>query len=432
MQVVCMARTFGLLVFMGATAFSQVQPAEPANAGKAPSGYTKPAEIPVEAFFRRAEYAQMAISPDGNRLAALRPINGRDNLVVIDFQAGTSQVISSFKDADVVDFVWVSNDRLYFRVADQREASGAIKLRGAYAVDADGKNVRDLTFPLERAAAREARRNSILVQGMNISFRILSRTFDGSGDVIAEIFGRSQGYADVYRFNTRSGEYKLLSVETPGNVVHWVLDRDLVPRIAVRREERTDPNSPREQTIWHRAGEGKPWEMIGYASGKGNQGSISPLAFDYDNKTLYVASSVGIDRRAIFKYDIAARKLGELLLQHPLIDLNGGLIFSRTKKALLGIRYSANVPMTTWFDEDLARLQAGLDKALPDSSNAIDIADENGRYVLVFSAADTNPGGYFLYDTEKHRLQEVSKSREWLPTNTTWPAGSSSAAHTAR
>ncbi|MBL0124827.1 MAG: prolyl oligopeptidase family serine peptidase [Betaproteobacteria bacterium] len=96
-------------------------------------------------------------------------------------------------------------------------------------------------------------------------------------------------------------------------------------------------------------------------------------------------------------------------------DLNGGLIFSRTKKALVGIRYSANVPVTTWFDEDLARLQAALDKALPERTNAIDIADENSRYVLIYSASDTNPGGYFLYDTEKRSLQEVSKSREWLP-----------------
>lgn len=405
---------FALLIWLlvCAATLTLAQATEPARAA---SRYAKPADIPIGAFFRRAEYSQMAISPDGNRLAAVRPINGRDNLVVIDFLAGKLQVISNFKELDVVDFVWVSNDRLYFRSADLSEVSGATSLKGAYAVDVDGKNIRDLTFPLERTREREARRNSILVHGINISFRILSQTFDGSGDVIAEIFGRSQSYADVYRFNTRTGEYKLLTVQTPGNVVRWVLDRDLEPRIAIRQEERKDPTSPREQTIWHRPDDGKDWEMIGHASGKGSQGNVMPLSFDYDNKTLYVSSSVGRDRRAIFKYDIAQRKLGEKLLEHPLIDLNGGLIFSRTKKALVGIRYSANVPVTTWFDEDLARLQAALDKALPERTNAIDIADENSRYVLIYSVSDTNPGGYFLYDTEKRSLQEVSKSREWLP-----------------
>ncbi|MBL0124828.1 MAG: hypothetical protein IPP88_19635 [Betaproteobacteria bacterium] len=310
------ALTLWLLVWVCATTPAFAEATAPART--APR-YAKPADIPVEAFFRRAEYSQMAISPDGNRLAAVRPINGRDNLVVIDFLAGKLQVISNFKELDVVDFVWVSNDRLYFRSADLSEVSGATNLKGAYAVDVDGKNIRDLTFPLERAREREARRNSILVHGVNISFRILSRTFDGSGDVIAEIFGRSQSYADVYRFNTRTGEYKLLTVQTPGNVVRWVLDRHLEPRIAIRQEERKDPASPREQTIWHRPGDGKDWEMIGHAAGKDSQGNISPLAFDYDNKTLYVSSSIGRDRRAIFKYDIAERKLGEKLLEHPLI-----------------------------------------------------------------------------------------------------------------
>ncbi len=404
------SRLMCLCVLAAIPAFAQTSPVP-----NAPPKYAKASEIPVEAFFRRAEYAKMSIAPDGNRLAVLRPINGRDNLVVIDFQAGKTQVITNFKDADVSDFEWVSNDRIYFRSADMQEASGALFLKGAYAVDVDRKNVRDLTFPLERAAARTARQNSVQLHGINISFRILSRTFDGSGDVIAEIFGRSRNYADVYRFNTKSGEYKLLTVDTPGNVVQWVLDRDLVPRVAVRYEERKDPDTPREQTLWHRAADGKPWEQIGVASGKEQAGSIRPLAFDFDNKTMYVSSNVGIDRRAIFKYDIADRKLGEKLLEHPLIDLNGGLIFSRAKKVLLGIRYSANVPVTTWFDDDLARLQAGLDKVLPDSSNYIDLADDNNQYVLIYSASDTNPGGYYLYNTEKRKLQEVSKSREWLP-----------------
>ena len=397
-----------ILILCALPALAQtIAPAKPV------ATYAKPGDIPVAAFFRRAEYSKMAISPDGSKLAALRPINGRENLVVIDFQAGKSNVVTGYNDLDVHDFEWTSNDRLYFRVADFAEASGEIYLRGAYAIDIDGKNARDLTYPLERVADRKARQNSVYFQGTSTSFHVLSRTFDGSGDVIAQIFGRSKSYADVYRFNTRTGEYKLLTVKTPGNVVRWLLDRDLVPRIAVRLEERTDPNKPRRQTLWHRSNEDTPWEMIGQASG--SEGSIVPIAFDYDNKTLYVSSDIGLERHAIFKYDIAARKLGEKLLQHPLIDLTGNLIFNREKKALMGVRYNATVPDVTWFDVDQSRLQAGIDKALPNSTNNVMVADESSRYVLIYSASDTNPGGYFLYNTETRKLQEVSKSRAWLP-----------------
>ena len=62
-----------------------------------------------------------------------------------------------------------------------------------------------------------------------------------------------------------------------------------------------------------------------------DDGNVSQLAFDFDNKTLYVSSNVDRDKRAIYKYDIANKRLGEQLVQHPLIDLQGGLLFSRAK-----------------------------------------------------------------------------------------------------
>ncbi len=380
-----------------------------------PAAYASAADIPVETFFRRAQYTEMAISPDGSKLAALSPRNGRENLVVMDLRANKATAITNFSATDVADFEWVSNDRLYLRSADMSEASGSIYLKGAYAIDADGNYLRDMLFPLEKAADREARRNSVMLTSVNISFRILSRTFDGSGEVIAEIFGRSQQYADVYRYNTRTGQYKLLTFDTPGNVVRWVLDRDLVPRIAIRREERTDPTKPRTSTIWHRASAEHRWEKIGTTDGPEQRGNIQPIAFDYDNKTLLVSSNIGRDKRAIYKYDVATGQLGEQLVQHPLIDLNGGLIFSHSRKALLGIRFNADKPDTAWFNEDMAKLQAGIDKALPGRLNQIDVADDAARFVLIYSVSATDPGAYYLYDTEQRKLQEIAKSREWLP-----------------
>lgn len=336
--------------------------------------------------------------------------------MVIDLRARKTTAITGYKDLDVSQFQWVSNDRLYFQSADMQEATGAIYLKGAFAIDVDGTNERDLMFPLERASAREARRNSIHLHDYNFrAFRIMSRTFDGSGDVIAEIFDRDGRYSDVYRYNTKTLDFKHLTATTPGNVFWWLLDRNLVPRIALRREERKDPASPREQTIWHRSGADQPWELIGLARGKEEEDEILPLAFDFDNKTLYVSAHAGNDRRSIFKYDIAARKLGEQLFKHPLIDLDGRLIFSREKKALVGLHYSASTLQTTWFDAGLAQLQNGVDKALPDSTNVIEFADENNRHVLIESRSATNPGGYFLYDTESRQLEQVTKSRDWLP-----------------
>ncbi len=376
--------------------------------------FERAADIPIDVFFRRAQYASIQLSPDGSKLAGVVPLNGRGNLVVIDIKAQKSTIISSFKDADVSSFQWINNSRLYLTSADLAEATGSIYLKGAYAIDSDGSNMREMIWPLERGQARQARRDSISLSGAGATLYILSRTFDETGDVIAEIAGRSGRSVDVYRYNTRTAEHKLLTFDNPGNVVRWVVDRNLVPRVAVRLEDRVDPTKPRVSTIWHRAAEGKPWEQIGVASSSDVPGGISPLAFDFDNQTLYVSSNVGMDKRALFKYDIAGRKLGEKLVQHPLIDLSGGLIFSRKKQALVGLRFSADKEETIWFDDDMGKLQASMDRTFPNSVNTIAYAPDSERYTLIYSHSDTRPGEYYLYDAESKKLQVVARTREWL------------------
>src|SRR5688572_3779579 len=57
----------------------------------------KPSDYTVSDFFKRAQYSQMVLSPDGRKLAALAPLKGRDNLVIIDLEKRTPRVITNFE-----------------------------------------------------------------------------------------------------------------------------------------------------------------------------------------------------------------------------------------------------------------------------------------------------------------------------------------------
>ena len=70
----------------------------------APQKYAKASDIPVEVFFRRAQYSDMALSPDGTKLAAVTPRNGRSNLTVIDLIAKKSTSLTNFSSSDVKSF----------------------------------------------------------------------------------------------------------------------------------------------------------------------------------------------------------------------------------------------------------------------------------------------------------------------------------------
>ena len=77
--------------------------------------YTSAADIPVSVFFQLPSYSQMAMSPDGKKLAALAPANGRENLVVIDLETRQSTRTTTFSTVGGNWFVWVDDGRLIFR-----------------------------------------------------------------------------------------------------------------------------------------------------------------------------------------------------------------------------------------------------------------------------------------------------------------------------
>ena len=350
----------------------------------------KPPVIPIDVFMRRAEYTSMSISPNGDRLAALVPVKDRDNLVVIDLVKRTRALITGFTDNDVINFSWINNDRLFLRVADGRDALGEARYRGTYAVNADGTGIRNLTdlrglAPLSSIAG------------------------DTKGEMLAVLRLRNRVIADVYRLNTITGRSELLTFENPGETQGWVLDWNDQPLIAVS----PDPDTT-ESITWYRPDVKSKWQMLWKNSPDDAQDSMDAVAFEPDGKSLIVASNVGRDKYALYRYDLATKKLGELIFEHPMIDIRGGLIWSRTEKKLLGIGYNAEQYKVKWLDPKFAALQTQIDSALKGTNNVLFFNPQSdASRILVGASSATNPGGYYLYDASRG-LEELPQSRPWI------------------
>jgi dipeptidyl aminopeptidase/acylaminoacyl peptidase len=348
-----------------------------------------PPIIPVETFMRRAEYASMSISPNGERLAALVPVKDRDNLVVIDLVKRTRVLVTNFSDNDVINFSWVNNDRLFLRVADGKDALGEARYRGTYAVNVDGTGVRELNLP-----------------GLA---PLRSIAGDTKGEILAVMRMRNRVIADVYRLNTVSGRSELLTFDNPGETQSWVLDWNDQPLLAVSPDPKTT-----ETITWYRPDVKAKWEMLWKNPPDDAQDSMDAVAFEPDGKSLIVASNVGRDKYALYRYDLQTKKLGELLFEHPLIDVRGGLIWSRAEKRLLGIAYNAEEFKIKWLDSKLATLQQQIDNALKGTNNILNFNTlSDSSRILVDASSATNPGGYYLYDASRG-LEELPKSRPWI------------------
>jgi dipeptidyl aminopeptidase/acylaminoacyl peptidase len=364
------------------------------------SAQQKASDIPVETFMRRAENQAMSLSPDGQLLAALTPLNGRDNLVVVDLKKRSRTTITSFSTADVIDFSWVNAKRLFFRVADGRDALGRAEFLGSYSIDADGGDQRDLS--------RLVYGNSPSALERRPGLSVL-RHKDGD-EVYAAMTLRRRAASDVYVLNTRTGRYRLVSEDAPADTRAWLLDWNGVPRVAISTDQPTA-----RTTLWYRADDQGPWQnLMEWDAVMGDAETIVPLVFAPDNKTLIVSSNVGRDRAAIYRYDPAARKLGELLFEHPLVDLQGGLIVNQVTREVEGIRYDADQPGVAWLVEDMAKLQRQVDNTMPGNVNTLIRSREASNRVLVFSQSDVNPGRYYLLNRDPLSMEELLPTRPWL------------------
>ena len=357
------------------------------------------AEIPVETFFKRPDVSSMQLSPNGEMLAALANFNGRDNLIVVDIAKKTRHVVTSFEKFDVFTFAWVNNKRLYLRVAEARDVLNRAKYIGTYAIDVDGGNLRNLT---DLVGGKAPSGTSSVAD-----IEPLARTDDGTDDMIVEMNHPRFEAADVHRMDTKTGRSKKrLTFEAPADTVDYVLDWDLIPRVALSLEPRKAM-----YTLWYRDGLESPWvELMTYPYGNGVE-RIRALRFNADNKTLFVASNIGRDKAAIYTYDPKAKKLGDLVFEHPLIDVWGDLLFEYKSRKLLGVRFTADKSTTIWIDPDLQKLQRQIDASLPGKINVISRAVDNPNRVLIRSYSDTDPGRYFLLNRDPLRMEELLATR---------------------
>jgi len=316
--------------------------------------------LTVEQFFQRQVYSELKLSPNGELIAAIVRGAKRDTLAVLEVSTKRGRPITNFADADVLTFRWVDDRRLVFNVGDAHEAAGNSEFYGTYLVNADGSELTQITRSEVKAALSDDER--------------LARALLGCPDVSALRAVRS-----------------------------CILDPEGVARVAYSSEDG-------RERISYRPGRNAPWQILEDA--EESKLSFSPLDIDA-NGVLYVrAYEPGSDKSAIYKYDFKKNRIGERVARH--LDANMTNVVITESGRLLGFVYDGQRSGVVWVDEQMARIQRMVDRALPETSNAVSVASENWKRALVTAHSDVSPPIFYLFDAEKLRLEKFASSRPWI------------------
>ena len=387
-----------LLLCIGADALAQ------APVAPSPSARVAGDLPPVETFYRRPKYSDVTFSPDGTLLAALVPVNERRNLAIIDTAKGKATVLTVLKDQDVSNYRWVGDRSIEVSTANLTDESGVVQLKQRLLIDLDGRVLRDMLSASLRDNAM--RRDTLYVS--TAGYMQIVDVEDRVGDqLLVETNERDRYGLDVYRYNPRTSAKELLTLQTPGSVRDFTIDHAGQVRVAV-----SVPRGETKTSLWYRKSNESPWVRLRESDYEDED--IRPLAFDYDNKTLYVAArSPGEGRRfGVYTFDPETNRLGNLIFESPSNDA-ATLVFDRVKQKPIGVRDNSLAGMH-WLDPEWAAVQKSIDAALPGMRNRLSW----GRYatdrVVVTSESESTAPAYYVLERKTGQLQELVVSYPWL------------------
>lgn len=362
----------------------------------------------VKEYFDNPQYGTMALSGDGTHMLVTTPINGRLNIAVIELATRKGVALTNFSEYDVLDPRWVGSSRIVFTLGNLNSPTGADYSVGGgfFMLSKDGKESRKLSPTISelRATGQRVYRGFTYV-----------RSVPGSEEeIIAAARERSQSSLDLYRLNVRTGARTLITQDRPPRVSSFLVDKNMVARLAVGDLEDTT-----DTVVYYRKDDKTPWEQIArFDQTRGP--ALYPVGFlGDDHSGVAVASNAGRNTMAIYRWDPAAKKVGELLAEHPRYDLGRdqqgqnvpGLV--NFEDRLVGVRVEAAKPEVTWIDPAFDRLQKMIDGALPNAINNF-ARTPKGDKLLITSYSDRQPNRWYLLDEKAKTMEELLDSIPWV------------------
>jgi dipeptidyl aminopeptidase/acylaminoacyl peptidase len=361
----------------------------------------------IEAFTKAPNFSTGALSPDGEYVAFIVPMDDRG--IVAVFRRGNLQQVGAMNLGPkywVGDVVWVNAHRLLMSVAQRDGIRDTPYLTGELvAMNFDGSGAKYLTG--ERSAAQQT--------GTHIQVH-------GNDDVFAHLVGRIPGEPDqvlisnspprldvattlVQRMNVETGQLKpQTQVELPYADV--LSDRDGQARFA------SGYTRSAVHQLWYRAGANADWQLINDEKASGVQERA--IGFDAAQNVAYLLRENKTGPGSLMAYTLADGQRREVV-RDARVDPSDRM-YGADGRTLLAIAFREPRPRWHFLETAAPEAQAmrTLTKAFPQHHVQLAGINEAGTMVLAYAANDRDSGAFYLFDPVKKTADELIVRQPWL------------------
>jgi dipeptidyl aminopeptidase/acylaminoacyl peptidase len=322
------------------------------------------------------------LSPDGSLIAAQATIRGEPKIVLFnaDNPTGKWRAIPLEK-ANVSGLTWAGNKKLLLTLRSIGYLTGGYEL----------PLLRLVVVDVATGQSQQVDKKSRGLSGADILY-----TDPTSSWALIS----SQDYADkspsVKRVDLATGEAKIVEKSHEG-VWDWYVDEKGVVRAGVAYDEDS-------WTVWYRDKEGEKLRAVRGKFDKNDNSTIDSFIFRGDNSWIVTNGRTG--RFGLYNYDVKTGQIGSAIFEHPQVDIDT-VHFDTVTGTVTGVEYEDDRPRVAWLDPDMKKVQAAIDKALPnETNNTIGWSDDDNR-VLVWSGGASDPGRYYLFDRKSSQLRQL-------------------------
>ncbi|MDH0171784.1 prolyl oligopeptidase family serine peptidase [Stenotrophomonas sp. GD04145] len=361
--------------------------------------------VDLTQFLRQETFTDIKISPGGEYVAATVPME--DSTAIAVMRLADKQLVGSFRPPQknhAYEFDWVSNERLLIGLAEKWGALDKPDPTGElYAIDANGNRGELLV-----GYRVESKGPGTRIQPKKVEAVAAFLADDLPGDernVLVTVWPFAEDpFTRVERMDVASGR-RVRMASSPVRRGEFTTDGQGEVRFV------HGSGSDNVNKLYYRERSGDSWKMI-------NDEAVSKrietaIGFSADGSLAYLQAEQAQGPDAIFSWNPQTGERAVVLRDEV---VNPYRIIRRPGSHVpVGALYMGDTPRTRFFDEKSpeARLYRSLEAAFG-GPVYITSSTRDGRVVLVETWSGTNPGDFYVYDTEARKAEHLISRSDWI------------------
>ena len=322
--------------------------------------------IPRTVLFGNPEKARARISPSGELMSYIAPVDDVLNVWVKTIGKCDDRVVTHDDDRGVFRFFWAQDNNHIIYLQD----AGGDENWLLYSVNIESGEVRELT-PYE-----------------GVQVRVLDYTKHHPNTMVISMNQQDPRLHDVYHLELDTGELTLVA-RNPGNILGWITDFDLEVRGALAMGA-----TGATELLYREDPDAATWETLITWGDEDNMVS-TPLAFSKDGGSIYMIDSRNANAGRLVRLDLETREL-EIMAEDPTYDVSDVVVNPDTYE-IEAVSFTKTRDEWTILDDAVADDFAAIEKLDSGEFSITSYDNDYDTWIVAFSK-DDGPVPFYSYD----------------------------------